>query len=853
MTSQFPTLFRWHVLRYAARHRVLGLLNIVSVALGIAVYLAIQIANHSANESFSAGVDLVAGKAQLEVRGDIDETLWPVVSATPGVRATTAVVEGVVTLPDFPGEYLRLVGVDLFSSAPFSTFRLGQEHGERVEMERWLGRPGQIALTTEFAALHGLTVGSKLRAEVNAEPHELEVAALIDTKDSPAGAQPRFATIDLGWAQELFGRVGRLNSIQFLLHEPLRAAEVAAGLQARLPQDLRVEAPRQRSFQMQTMLAAFRLNLTALSLVSLLVGTFLIYNTISASVARRRVELGILRALGTTRNEIRALFLGEALIFGVLGIVLGSIGGVALARVTIGAVERTVSSLYLLVSIDRQFLSPWQFVTAAGFGIAAVLAGAWLPANEAARIDPVGVLSGGAHEERKAAKQGHWLWVAVVSLVFAILSSWLALRCGPPVLAFVGAFFTLIGFAALAPKTTAGCGALGTFSRWPMLWRLAADRLRRSLHRNAVTVAALSTAMAMTVGLMVMIFSFRQTVDRWIGQSVVADLYVAPAANEVVGLGAVIPGRIVDWLRAQPEVASVDTFREISVTVDEGRSERRNALLAVINGRYRRNLEFGTRDDDAVMARVMKGEAVVVTESLARKFHLSVGQAVKVLTPHGAVALPIAGVYRDYTRDQGVILISANLYEQYWPSGGPHSLAVFLQPNASLDAVSTRFLTEAGKNGAYVVYSNRTLRQRILKIFDQTFAVTEVLRVIALAVAVLGIALAVITLVAERQRETGVLRAIGASAGQVRRLFMAEAAMIGGAACVLGLPAGLALAVVLTWIVNPVFFGWTIHFSLPWAALASLPLLIIPAAAVAAWWPAREAAQKNISEAVREE
>ena len=853
MTSQFPTLFRWHVLRYAARHRMLGLLNVISVALGIAVYLAIQIANHSANESFSAGVDLVAGKAQLEVRGEIDEKLWPVVSAAPGVKATTAVVEGVVTLPDFPGEYLRLVGVDLFTSAPFSTFHMGQDQGERVEMEQWLGRPGQVALTTEFAALHGLEVGSKLRAEVNAAPHELEVAALIDTKDSPAGAQPRFATIDLGWAQELFERGGRLNSIQILLHEPSRASEVAAVLQSQLPPDLRVEAPRQRSFQMQTMLAAFRLNLTALSLVSLLVGTFLIYNTISASVARRRVELGILRALGATRNEIRALFLGEALIFGVLGIILGSLGGVALARVTIGAVERTVSSLYLLVSIDRQFLSPWQFVAAAGFGIAAVLAGAWLPANEAARVDPVSVLSAGAQEERRASTQGRWLWLAGISLVLGVLNGWLALRGGPAVLAFVAAFFALMGFAALAPNVTAGCGVLGALNTWPMLWRLAADRLRRSLHRNAVTVAALSTALAMTVGLMVMIFSFRQTVDRWIGQSVVADLYVAPAANEVVGLGSAIPDSIVGWLRAQPEVASVDTFREISVTIDEGRTERRTALLAVINGRYRQNLEFGTRDDDAVMARVMRGEAVVVTESLARKFRLGVGQSVKVLSPRGSVTLPIAGVYRDYTRDQGVILISDNLYGQHWPPGGPHSLAVFLQPDASPDVVSARFLTEAGKNGAYVVYSNRTLRQRILKIFDQTFAVTEVLRVIALAVAVLGIALAVVTLVAERQRETGVLRAIGASAGQVQRLFMAEAAMIGGAACVLGLPAGLALAVVLTWVVNPVFFGWTIHFSMPWAALVSLPLLIIPAAAVAAWWPSREAAQKNISEAVREE
>jgi putative ABC transport system permease protein len=174
MTPRFPTLFRWHVLRYLTRHKLLGVLNVLSIALGIAVYLSIQIANHSANESFAAGVDLVAGKAQLEIRGDIDETLWPVVTATPGLKAATASIEGVATLPDLPGEYLRLVGIDIFTSAPFATARIGSTDS-RLNLDQWLGQPNSIAITAEFAQRHGLKAGDKIRAAINAVTHELVI------------------------------------------------------------------------------------------------------------------------------------------------------------------------------------------------------------------------------------------------------------------------------------------------------------------------------------------------------------------------------------------------------------------------------------------------------------------------------------------------------------------------------------------------------------------------------------------------------------------------------------------------------------------------------------------------------
>ena len=325
----FLRIFWWNVARYVRRHRLLALFNVLSIALGIAVYLAIRIANESATRAFAGAVDLVAGKAHLEMRGDVDEKLWPQVEQQPGVTAVTGVIEAVASLPDWPGEYLRLVGVDVISGAQFRTFELRADAG-RFDIERWMGTPGGVAVTREFATRRGLREGSELRAVVNTRPVTLKILAVLDGGDAPV-ADSRFAVMDIGWAQELLERPGRLSSLQVLLEDPLKSAAVVEQLQ-RVAPGLAVGPPRQRSEQMSKMLAAFQLNLTALSMVSLLVGVFLIHNTIWTSVARRRTQIGIMRALGLTPWKVRAIFLGEALLYAVPGVLLGAAGGVLLAQ-----------------------------------------------------------------------------------------------------------------------------------------------------------------------------------------------------------------------------------------------------------------------------------------------------------------------------------------------------------------------------------------------------------------------------------------------------------------------------------------------------------------------------------------
>ena len=853
MTPQFPRIFAWHVLRRLVRHPGLGLLNILSVALGITVYVAIQIANHSANRSFAAGIDLVSGKAQLEVRGDVDEMLWPMLAKQPGIRAATGQVEGVVTLPDSPGEYLRILGVDIFTGDAFRTFSL-EAGGAPPHFETWIAQPGAAAVTPDFARHLHLKIGDKFRVLANGAMKEIQVVAFLHDPETGAALPERFAVMDIGWAQELLSRQGFLSSVQLLLEDPRNAQSLAQRLNTVLPPQLRAEAPRQRSFQIQNMLSAFQLNLTALSMVSLLVGVFLIYNTISASVARRRVEIGILRSLGATRAEVRCLFLGEACFFGVLGIIVGAGGGIVLARTLSGAVAETISSHYVLLSIDRNWLSPGQFVAAFIYGILSVVAGAWLPAGEASRIDPVQALSPGGYAERAIADRRHWSLFGIAFLAVAGLASWLALTAGPPAWGFAAAFCILAGFAFFAPDATALFGAVAAIPSWPgVLWRIAANNLRRSVHRNAITVAALAAAIAMMTGLTVMIYSFRQSVDAWIHRGIVADLYISPASTETVGRVASTPLSAVAWLKARPEVRGVDTFRELNIQISIHGQPSQPALLAVVGGEYRHNLTFRGGGDVRKMERVNQGAAVVVTEPFARKYRVKDGDQLTLITPRGPATFEIAGIYSDYTRDQGVILMAQKAFEEFWRDTHIQSLSVYLRPGAAAEPLAAAFRAQFSREGEFSIYSNGSLRSRILGIFDQTFAVTYILRTVAVLVAITGVFLAVTTLAAEREREIGVLRAIGASRAQVRHALVLEAGMMGGVASALGLAAGIVLAMALTWVVNPAFFGWTITLHFPRLALLATPLWIIPVALLAAWFPAWRASRAAIAQTVREE
>ena len=345
-----------------------------------------------------------------------------------------------------------------------------------------------------------------------------------------------------------------------------------------------------------------------------------------------------------------------------------------------------------------------------------------------------------------------------------------------------------------------------------------------------------------------MVFSFRQTVETWINDTLIADLFITPASNEIVGPSSFIPPAAVQFLASHPAVETVDTFREMDLPMGE-----ETAAVAVVRGSERRRFQFVRGNGPEIMRRFQAEPCVLVSESFVRRHRLPDGESIELTTPEGVRRFPIAGIFYDYSRDQGIVYMSQRNFIQFWHDDRVNGVAVYLKRTGAGEELSEAFRRQFSRDGQFVIYSNRSLRTRVFEIFDQTFAVTYVLRTIAIIVAITGIFLSLTILITERSRELAIVRAIGGSAAQIWRLLLWETAMLGVLAAVIGVVSGLCLSFVLTGVINRAFFGWTIQLAFPWSSLALTPFWIFGAAVVTGILPAWRAGRLVLAESLRSE
>jgi putative ABC transport system permease protein len=511
----------------------------------------------------------------------------------------------------------------------------------------------------------------------------------------------------------------------------------------------------------------------------------------------------------------------------------------------------------VLINVKQVALEPRSFALAGIIGLGSVVVSAWLPAQAAARMEPVRALHGGATLERSVNLSPMWLWSGLLCLGLAAAFSFLALSTGPAWLSFAAAFFVLASFSLLVPPL-----AFHFSSRAGRMFRalrrhrqkasveaeLAAANLSRALSRNSVTIATLAAAVAMTVGVSVMVFSFRETVQIWINDILTADLFVGPASNEIVGSSSYMPPAALNFLETHPAVETIDTFRDAQLLMGD-----QMVAVAVVRGGERRRFQFMRGSSATIMRQFHEEASVLISEPFARRQRLRDGDSIELTTPEGPRKFAIAGIFYDYTRDQGIVYMNQGNFTRFWHDDRVNSVALYLKKSASAETLSDAFRAKFGRSGEYVIYSNQSLRTRIFEIFDQTFAVTYVLLTIAVIVAITGIFLSLTILITERTRELAILRAIGGSAGQIRKLLLWETAMIGVLAALVGLASGICLSLVLTGVINRAFFGWTIRLAFPWGSLAVTPLWIIAAALAAGVVPAWRAGRMVLAESLRSE
>jgi putative ABC transport system permease protein len=591
------------------------------------------------------------------------------------------------------------------------------------------------------------------------------------------------------------------------------------------------------------MLAAFQFNLGALSLVALLVGLFLIYNTVATSVISRREEIGVLRALGTSRATLLSLFLGEAGALAAIGCAVGVPLGWMLAWGAVGLTSTTVTTLYVAEAAQVPFLAWWHPVVAFALGVPLALAAAAAPAMEAARISPLESLRSGQAIAASGRPRLRSLLASVFCLAGALALTRLPPVNGLPVFGFLAALAIVFGLAFLVPLLLFLLGRYGRPAARTLgiESRLAHANLAGAIPRLSVSVAALAVSLAMLVAIAVMIGSFRETVIYWVNQTLQADLYVSTARRSNLDAQSTISPGLEASIRADPDVAAVDRFRSVSLPY-------RERLIVAGAGDFDVLLSHSTlafkapRDGPRAMHDAIGRDAVLVSEAFALRFGVDVGDSITLPTPGGQRRFLVQAVYYDYSTDRGVVVMDRATFARHFGNLAPTSLTIYLRAGANAEAVRQRLLAELGTAHRVFIHTNRSLRAEVLRIFDSTFAITYGLEAIAILVAILGVTGTLVTLMIERRRELALLRLVGADLGQITRMIVIESGFLGLVGQALGLIAGFALALVLIYVVNVQSFGWTIQFHAPLAFLAQSSVLVIISTTLAGLYPARLAA-----------
>jgi putative ABC transport system permease protein len=870
-----PALLLRISLRYLLRHAWQFGLCVLGVALGVAVVVSIDLTNASASRAFELSTESIAGRATHQVvggPGGLDESLYRDLRVGLGLRQSAPIVEGYLSVPTMEGITMYLLGVDPLAEAPFRSY-LGSVGGEAttsdtpVDLSVLLVEPATVLLAEQTAQRYGLELGDTLTLQVGSQQREVRLVGLLNPQDEQAQRTLEGTLIaDIATAQEVLGEVGTLSRIDLILPDDEAAAEE---VREALPTGAELTRPQARSNTLQQMTAAFELNLAALSLLALIVGVFLIYNTMTFSVVQRRELLGTLRCLGVTRRQVAALVLSEALLIGLAGALLGVLLGVLLGRSLIGLVTQTITDLYFVVTIRELALDPLVLLKGFALGVFATLGAALVPTREAMQAPPR-VAQRRSSVEEGVRRMAPWAALAggvllllggVLLLLGGNVGDWrlvqgewlLSTPSGALVSAFTALFLIVIGFALLTPGATMLLmRLLGPLlgRLFGLLGRMAARDAVASLSRTSVAIAALMVAVSVTIGVGIMVGSFRQTVVNWLDQSLQADIYVSSPSNTATRVDTTLDPAIVDDFAAVSGVEGQALFRAVQVETAIGPT----TLVAIERDNRFRDAAPQYKQAGPEPLAALDDGAVFISEPLAYRLDLGVGDSLRLPTPEGARDFPIAAVYYDYTSDRGVIQMDYATYRATWNDPQISSFALYVTPDANIDRIVRDLREVAAASGQdLVIRSNQALRENTLMIFDRTFAITAVLQMLATIVAFIGILSALMALQLERGRELAMLRANGLTRRQLWGLVLSQTSLVGLTAGLLALPVGLVLALVLVFVINRRSFGWTLDLSLDPALFGQALLVALLAALLAGLYPAWRMAHTNPALALREE
>ena len=828
-----------------------ALVAVLAIALGVALGFAVYLVNRVAAGEVQQAARSLFGLADLSVRAagpGLDEALYPQLARLPGIAVASPVVEVQARLPG-RARSLQLIGIDPFRVAQLQVPLTGMG----PTASRGTDRLAENAVWLSPAAAEALelAVGDELTVQVGLEARGLRVAGVL-----PAGVfrQP-LGMLDIAEAQWRFGRLGRLDRIDLRLVPGADVAAATAAITALLPPGAKLVTPGEAGDDALRLSRAYRSNLTALALVALFTGAFLVYSTQALSVARRRREIAFLHALGMTMREQLAATLLAGAIVGVAGAAIGVALGYVAARAGLASFGADLGAGYFRGLAPELELRPLECLAFFALGVATAVVATLAPAREAASVPAAAALKSGSEPnyDRKIGSEPNFgsasrrqRWLGALLLAAAAAALWLPSIEGIVLPGYASIACLLLGAVLLTPGLAhAVLDRLPT--RGPAWLQVATAQLRGTARTTTVSIAAVLVSFSLMVAMAIMVQSFRDSLDAWMQRILPADLYLRAGSG---GSSAYFDIEAQRRLAALAGVARVDFVRSTEVALPGGGLPLTVVARSIDEDSAARVLPLRRQ----AVGRAPAGTVPVWASEAALDLHgLDLGTQFALPLGAGTVRASVRGLWRDYERPGGAVVLSRKTYVEHTGDDRAGGAALWLAPPATVDGVSAQIRASLPGGGVYEIARPGEIRHRSLLAFDRTFAVTYVLEAIAVLIGLAGISASIGARVLARRAEFGMLRHVGVLRREIARMLAFEGAVLGALGVLAGLVVGAVVSLILIYVVNRQSFHWSMDLHVPWALLGGLSGLLIAAAAATAVVSGRLAMSADVVRVVRED
>ncbi|MFO7763955.1 MAG: FtsX-like permease family protein [Wenzhouxiangellaceae bacterium] len=763
------------------RHPAQVLLALVGIAAGVAVVTGVALLRGALVESLDAVSAELVGDQALVVRhpsGRLDVDTYARLARAPGAPDFVPVLRAPVRID---GERLEVVGVD-----PFSGIRtLTGTDGTGLSAALFDGDDEAPAAVVSRSTLELLGLEPGAVVELDEEGASVRFSAVIEGRPG----LDRRLLMDISLAQEMLDEHGWLSEL-------LAPPESETWLRDRLPDELLLTSAANQRASARQLTAGMRANLTAMSLLALATGLFVVYSVLSFLMVQRRRTFGLLRALGMTHGTLARMLIAEVAVIAAFGALAGLVAGTMLSDRLLQLIAAPVAEVYgqLPPAVTHPTLGLYAFIWLAALAAAVAVT---LPIlREALQIPPGRMVRSFSVRVLAARK--------VLPLALALTAGgllWVVLD-GRLIAALGGLFLVLAGVIVMIPMVGFGLVRAVSQRTATTLPGRALRLLETARGRLSPALAALSLALALAIGMGMMILSFRAAVGDWVTRLLQAEMYVSLESGALE--------------RGQVEKLAGLAGTEVLSSVRRTRLADGTTLTAyALPPRAWEGFELLEGDSQKARAAFKAGTGVLVSEPLARRRDLAVGDSVELLAPQGQVRMPVAAVFRDYSSEQGFVAVSSALYRRWFDDAAVDSVGLYLAPGVTPEDMGRRIEEALELDGAVQWITPGGIQRESLAVFDRTFRISWALALLVGLIALVALTSALLAQGLERSREHATLRALGLTPGRLFGLVTVQSAGLTAIALVTALPLAVLIHYALSLLVQPRAFGWSLPAGLP--------------------------------------